>query len=620
LNLDEAFGSVDLDFFVTLSSIATTVGNLGQSNYSAANAFQDYFVTHHERATQTRYVSVNLPIVDDTQALSVIEGGTRSFLLDVSMLFDVRELLQLMDYGMNPSTEMDKPFIHSLMGFDRQSLSMDSRVDLFSAMFQTIPQMQSSASKEPGASDAKRDIEALLSKAKSFDEAVNVITETTVEKFIRFLNLEADDVRPEQAMSSYGLDSLVSIELKNWMVRSFKVTLQVSEVTSARTITHLAELLASRSKILPANLSKHVEGEEQEQQEAATAQHFQDAVAVAAASRANDTDFESLPCCPLPAKEARQPVPDLEAAMQNHIANIAHFALGDDEVETLRESVQEFLAPDSTGQKIYQAIQKESRDPAVSNWVSKYLAEGYYMPMRQAVHHASFMVMNHPSPVLHTQAERAALLAVTATKFRSQIDNGKVEPLFIMETPVCQAQLQWMFNTYRHPQVGMDEVRKLPGDYCVVLRRGRLFRVELQNGNELVSFDTIRAAMTAILEHVQDEGTWAGILTSDSRDSWAKVSFQDLLIKWPRAPVLSSSHADVSLTRLCRFGTSFSPSVRPTHTTCRRLRRPRLPSILTTTARRRLQSKRCSANWATVSIAGTTSLFNSSSRPMAAPA
>src|SRR5687768_14254565 len=107
LNLDEAFGSVDLDFFVTLSSIATTVGNLGQSNYSAANAFQDYFVTHHERATQTRYVSVNLPIVDDTQALSVIEGGTRSFLLDVSMLFDVRELLQLMDYGMNPSTEMD---------------------------------------------------------------------------------------------------------------------------------------------------------------------------------------------------------------------------------------------------------------------------------------------------------------------------------------------------------------------------------------------------------------------------------------------------------------------------------------------------------------------------------
>ena len=527
-NLDQAFSSPNLDFFVTLSSIAATFGNPGQANYSAANSFQDYFVTHHERKTPTRYVSVNLPVVDETQALAAIEAGTRSFILQVSMLFDVGELLQLMDYATNPSIKMDRPFLHSLMGFDRQSMSNGSGDDLFAAMFQTIPQMQASNSTGLGNSDAKRDVEALLLGATSFAEAVEVITETTVEKFIRFLNLEADDVGPHQPLSSYGLDSLVSIELKNWMVRAFKVTLQVSELTSARSIAHLAELLASRSKILTANLSKEAQKQEPESKrdEAAETQeggHSQDA----AASQSGDADVadvEGLECCPLPPKEARQPVPDLGVAMRNHIENIAHFALSDDEVEDLRTAVQEFQAPGSVGHRIYQAIQKDARDPKVSNWVSRYLAEGYYMPMRQPLQYANFMVMNHPSPIPHTQAERAALFAVTAFQFKKAIENGTVEPLFIMETPVCQAQLQWLFNTYRHPRVGMDEVTKGAGDYCVVFRRGRLFRVPLQDGDAPVPFDSLRAAMEAILEHVQDEGTWAGILTSDNRDSWARVS------------------------------------------------------------------------------------------------
>ncbi|PGH10855.1 hypothetical protein AJ79_05215 [Helicocarpus griseus UAMH5409] len=519
-NLDKAFSSPNLDFFVILSSIAATFGNPGQANYSAANAFQDYFATHHERTTSTRYVSVDLPVVDETKALEAIEAATRSFVLQISMLFNVGELLQLMDYAMNPSIKLDRPYLHSLMGFDRQSMSLGSGDDLFAAMFQTIPQMQASNSNDLENSKVKRDVEPLLLGAASFDEAVKVITETTIDKFIRFLNLEADDVGPDQPLSSYGLDSLVSIEVKNWMVRTFKVTLQVSELTSARSITHLAELLASRSKIVPANLSKQAQNQESERdEEAETHSHFQNGFA----SRPDDMDVEGLECCPLPAKEARQPVPDLAVALQNHIENIAHFALSDDEIENLRVAVQEFQAPGSIGQQIYQAIQKDARDPKVSNWISRYIAEGYYLRMRQALQYASFMVMNHPSPVPHTQAERAALLAVTAFQFKRNIDNGTVGPLFLMEAPVCQAQLQWMFNTYRHPRVGMDVIRKGTGDYCVVFRRGRLFQVSLQDGDTPASFDTLRAAMTAILEHVQDEGTWAGILTSDNRDSWARV-------------------------------------------------------------------------------------------------
>lgn len=521
-NLDQAFSSPDLDFFITLSSIATTFGNPGQGNYSAANAFQDYFATHHDKTHRTRYVSVDLPVVDETQALAQIELGTRSFILQVSMLFDVGELMQLMDYAMNHSVELDRSFLHALMGFDRKSMSQGTGDDLFSALFQTIPQMQTSNSHDPNGADAKQDIESHLATASSFDEAVLVIMETTIEKFVRFLNLEADDVGPNQPLSSYGLDSLVSIELKNWMVRAFKVTLQVSELTSSRNIAHLAELLATRSKILPAGVSKQTQHQKSVKNEAEGKVEFQEEQALL--TQPDDAEIETLPCCPLPTKEARQPVPNLVLGLQKHLENISHFAHSEEEIESLRSAIKEFLAPGSVGEQVYKEIQKDASDPKVSNWISKFLSEGYYMPMRQALQYCSFMVMNHPGPVPHAQADRAALLAETAFQFKQKIDDGTMEPLYILETPVCQAQLQWMFNTYRYPQTGMDEIRKTAGDYCVVFRRGRLFQVPLRNGDAPLSFDMLRATMAAILDRVQDEGTWAGILTSDTRDSWAKVS------------------------------------------------------------------------------------------------
>jgi NADPH:quinone reductase-like Zn-dependent oxidoreductase/NADP-dependent 3-hydroxy acid dehydrogenase YdfG/aryl carrier-like protein len=611
-NLDRAFASPDLDFFVTLASLAGTLGNPGQSNYSAANAFQDYFVTHHERNNPTRYVSVDLPLVDQTSAIVAMKAENRDFVGKGSILFDVDELLQLMDYAMDPSIQLSRPFLHSLMGFDRQSMKIGSGDYVWAAMFRTIPRAQASDSNDFGNSGVKRDIEGLLRSVSSFDEAVKLITETTIEKFIAFLNLEADDVAPHQALSSFGLDSLVSIELKNWMVRTFKVTLQASELTSAPSITHLAETLASRSTILPANLTKGAQNQDEPTRDepAETKTHPQDAAAASQLNGTDDVQLERLECCDVPPKEARQPVPDLDEAMQNHIQNIAHFAMSDDEVDNLRAAVKELTAPDGPGRQVYQTIQKDARDPAVENWVSRHLAEDFHLRMRQPLQYTNFMAINHPSPVPHTQAERAALLAATAFQFKKDIENGKVESLFIMDTPVCRAPLKWLFNTYRRPQVGMDEMRKGAGDYCVVLRRGRLFQVPLQDGDAPVSFNKLRASMAAILEHVQDEGTWAGILTSDNRDSWARVSTH-----------LTTRYRPILLLTYCpRSATSCWPPAPPTRTTSRRSRTPPSQSTSTTPARSPTPTWPSSASSATASTGGTTSPCSSSSQPTATQA
>ncbi len=53
------------------------------------------------------------------------------------------------------------------------------------------------------------------------DEAEQLIQDATLAKFAVFLDRLIDEIRVDQSLATIGLDSLVSIELKNWMVRNF---------------------------------------------------------------------------------------------------------------------------------------------------------------------------------------------------------------------------------------------------------------------------------------------------------------------------------------------------------------------------------------------------------------
>ncbi|KAK4451281.1 hypothetical protein QBC34DRAFT_348299 [Podospora aff. communis PSN243] len=256
-NLDKAFSTPHLDFFINFASLAATLGNPGQANYSAANAFQDYFAVHHARTyPNTRYVSVDLPVVESTTAVVASMADNRSrFVSKGSILFHVEDFLQLMDYAMDTSIRLGQPFLHAVMGFDRESMELSSDDYIWAATFRTMPRasntwsiVQAGDNKPNG---SKQNIETQLLNAPSLETAVDLITQTTISKFVAFLNLELDEVSPHAPLSSFSLDSLVSIELKNWIVRTFKLNLHVSELTSAESIAHLARSLAVRSKLVP---------------------------------------------------------------------------------------------------------------------------------------------------------------------------------------------------------------------------------------------------------------------------------------------------------------------------------------------------------------------------------
>lgn len=65
-----------------------------------------------------------------------------------------------------------------------------------------------------------------------------------------FLMLEKGDMDREKSLSNYALDSLVAIEVRNFITREFEAQLQVLELLSSGSIEGLAGQILGKSKLV----------------------------------------------------------------------------------------------------------------------------------------------------------------------------------------------------------------------------------------------------------------------------------------------------------------------------------------------------------------------------------
>jgi hypothetical protein len=61
-------------------------------------------------------------------------------------------------------------------------------------------------------------------------------------------------------------------------------------------------------------------------------------------------------------------------------------------------------------------------------------------------------------------------------------------------------------------------------DYVAVLRKGHLFKVPLHSSEASASYSMLKATYQAIVDLDLNDNSWAGMLTTDNRDSWGLVS------------------------------------------------------------------------------------------------
>ncbi|KAK7729951.1 Type I Iterative PKS [Diaporthe eres] len=255
-NLHDVLGR-SLDFFIILSSTVGITGGPEQANYAAGNTFQDALARH--MASQGAHaVSLDLPII---RGVGYVEE--RPELLDhlraMGWAFmEENEFHATLDYHCRP-TEGPVPLARSQV-LPRFWLPQQTAADghelppwrldpLFSHL--AVSSSATTAAAE-GTTDAKKSVNhvALLTAAKSPEEAEKVVLEALLLKLSRVLSVDVSNLDAGKPLHAYGVDSLVAVELRSWIAKELKAEVSVFDMTNASSISQVATTAADKSKLV----------------------------------------------------------------------------------------------------------------------------------------------------------------------------------------------------------------------------------------------------------------------------------------------------------------------------------------------------------------------------------
>lgn len=111
----------------------------------------------------------------------------------------------------------------------------------------------SSSENAAGAGNAgASSVASQLMEAGTKERAVEIITEGLVGKVADILQMPPSEVDPERPMYRYGVDSLVALEVRNWISKEMKSSVALLEVLAAVPMTVFAATIADKSEILTA--------------------------------------------------------------------------------------------------------------------------------------------------------------------------------------------------------------------------------------------------------------------------------------------------------------------------------------------------------------------------------
>jgi acyl carrier protein len=244
-NFHNALKSNSLDFFVAISSAAGAVGNRGQAAYSAANTFLNAFVQYRIKLGLAAS-SIDLTAVSDAGYLA--ENAEAAAEVSRNLGSDTiceAEVLALLGAAIDGQLARHCNS-HTITGMRITSPAPFWTPD---AKFKHL-RIAAEAADSCSNKDASISFNAALKASRSLEEAQDVVCRGLLSKLPSVLMLEAEDMDVTKSLSNYALDSLVAIEVRNYITREFEANLQVLELLSSGSIESLAKTVCIKSKLV----------------------------------------------------------------------------------------------------------------------------------------------------------------------------------------------------------------------------------------------------------------------------------------------------------------------------------------------------------------------------------
>ncbi|KAI9665472.1 MAG: Type I Iterative PKS [Alyxoria varia] len=504
-NLNDIFSNPSLAFFLSLSSTTGVVGSRGQANYSAANTYLDSFANAAPKTSAAHYVTVDIGMVrgsDVNETTSTVNNLTRQGLTTIEM----KELMTLLEYAISPECR-DSGCNQVVSGIESASIARvnipnsNAKSAMFSDMWQDV-------ATESGPTE-DRDVVAfqeLVSEAEDMQEVHRAAIKSISRKLTKIVVSPDRSIDPESSMTDLGLDSLVTMELRNWINKEFQAAVSASDVLDQPTLGALAEHVISISEMVKKAFGNTGEGKGE-------ASNEPDSSLPPSHSHGDRDDNEDL---------STLPVPDLHYTMRQMRESRESF-MTPTEHKRLRQIIDDFCAPSGSGTRLQQRLIERSQQ---GHWQQGLYREPIYLARRESPYPNTIFFAGHlvNGDIVHSQARRAAIISSAALRFKQRLEEGLVSPDVLNEESLSMFTWQWLFNGSREPRDGVDKIRSWHGDYLIVLRRGHVFKINLQTKmGQAASVADLEATFVALTGTSEEAVPAIATLTSDNRETWAKT-------------------------------------------------------------------------------------------------
>lgn len=259
INLHEALKDVDLDFFILFSSISYVVGQIGQANYSAANAFLAAF-TQYRHSLGLPASVLNVGVMDDVGY--VVENQSlldqfKSLSYHLLKENDLLEGLTFMLSHQKPAPTSEGSFVNPaelIIGLKSTKPLSDPNNR---AVWKRDRRMAASHMKDADAAaggsgneDFGQFIKNVNADPSLLDIQANIDFLTTAigECIYSLMSRSPSELDVNMTLSGLGVDSLVAIEIRNWWRHTLGLNSSVLEIMGAGSIAMLGKLAADGIK------------------------------------------------------------------------------------------------------------------------------------------------------------------------------------------------------------------------------------------------------------------------------------------------------------------------------------------------------------------------------------
>ena len=243
-NLHNRLSKSDLDFFIMLSSLVGRMGDPSQAAYAAASVFQDAFADYRNRQGLPA-VTLDLGKVVDIGIVAEQFAARKALMGVWSRDLRENEVMSMIKSAIVTPLRTNGSGSR-IIGLKAWSPNADPvfQAPVFSHF------RRRAVGRSPLSDVHGSTIRETLRQVRSLKDATEKICDELVSKLSSLLMMPVEEVRTSKSMSEHGMDSLVAVEMRNWLLRELDSAIPILELMANVSLSQLSVKIAKNSKLV----------------------------------------------------------------------------------------------------------------------------------------------------------------------------------------------------------------------------------------------------------------------------------------------------------------------------------------------------------------------------------